>query len=293
MKHAAYGGPMGLEVLVEGLAFGEGPRWHDGRLWYSDFFRHVVEAVTPDGERERIVDVPGQPSGLGWMPDGRLLIVSMVDHRVMAWDGSTLTAHADLTDLVHGECNDMVVAPDGTAYVGNKGYNRYVGEEFRTTTLCRVRPDGSADVVADDLWFPNGSVITPDGRTLVVGETQGHRLTAWTIDADGSLFDQRVWADLSDADGGAVWPDGICLDAEDAIWVADPRGNRVVRVHEGGRISDTVPTGDRMALACMLGGDDRRTLYIHTNVTTGPDTATLLAGRIESTRVDVPGAGLP
>jgi sugar lactone lactonase YvrE len=182
----------------------------------------------------------------------------------------------------------MVVDAAGRAYVGNFGYDRHRGEAQRTTCLARVDPDGTVTRAADDLMFPNGTVITPDGRTLIVGETFAGRLTAFDVGADGSLSRRRVFASI---DG--CYPDGICLDAEGAVWVADPRGNRVVRVLEGGRIARTISTGPRGSYACMLGGADRRTLYVCTNSGSGPAMAEKTDGRIEAIRVEVPGAGLP
>ncbi|MPY94181.1 MAG: gluconolactonase [Acidimicrobiia bacterium] len=278
-----------LEVLVDGLMFPEGPRWRDGRLWFSDFYSHRVLAVGLDGVLEDMAKVPSQPSGLGWLPDGRLLVVSMLDRRVLRRepDGS-LVLHADLSAHATGPCNDMVVDGAGRAWVGNFGFDRHAGEEPATTVLVRVDPDGAVTPAADDVFFPNGSVVSPDGATLVVGETWRQRLTAWDIRPDGSLANRRTWADIA-----PHWPDGICLDAEGAIWVADPRGNVVVRVHEGGEISARAPTGDLGAFACMLGGAERRTLFVCTCSGSGPHAAARTDGRIELTEVDVPGAGWP
>lgn len=279
---------MSLQVLVDGLTFPEGPRWRDGRLYFSDFYSHRVLTVAPSGKLETIVHVPQQPSGLGWDPAGNLLIVSMLDRRLMRLTGNKLTAIGDMSALATGPCNDMVVDAEGRAYVGNFGFDRHKGEAQRTACICRVDADGRVTKAADELLFPNGTVITPDGKTLVVGETIANRLTAFDIAADGSLSNRRVWADL-----GTVFPDGICLDAEGAIWVADPRGNRVVHVREGGEVLRTVPTGRRGAFACMLGGADRKTLFVLTNSGSGPTMATKTDGRIETVAVDVAGAGLP
>ena len=196
---------------------------------------------------------------------------------------------ADLSAVATGPCNDMVVDGQGRAYVGNFGYDRHKGEPPRTTCLARVDPDGRVTRAAEDLFFPNGTVITPDGRTLIVGETQGHRLTAFDVAPDGTLSNRRVWAAL----GEAVFPDGICLDAEGAIWVSDARGLSLLRVREGGEIDGTVSTGNRYAFACMLGGADRRTLFVCTSTGSGPAMADKRDGAIETVRVDVPGAGLP
>jgi sugar lactone lactonase YvrE len=282
-----------LETVMEGLAFGEGPRWHEGRLFFSDQHAHQVLALDPSGTVEEIVRVEQQPSGLGWTPEGRLLIVSMLDRRLVCFDkersdGARLTEVADLSSLATFHCNDMVVDTDGRAYVGNFGFDLDAGERPRPANIVLVEPDGSARVAADDLMFPNGTVITPDGRTLIVAETAASRLTAFTIEADGSLADRRVWAQLV----GAV-PDGICLDAEGAIWMACPITSRCLRVAEGGEILEEIATG-QAAFACMLGGHDRRTLYICTSVLDGSAvTVARRPGRILARGVDVPGAGLP
>jgi sugar lactone lactonase YvrE len=279
---------MKLEPFLDGLCFGEAPRWHDARLWFSDFYVHQVRAVDESGKVETIVEVPGRPSGLGWRPDGTVLIVSMTDRRLMRFAGGKLSVEAELKPLATGHCNDMVVDAEGRAYVGNFGYDRHAGETQRTTCLIRVDPDGSVHKAADDLLFPNGTVITPDGKTMVVGETFAHRLTAFDVAADGTLSNRRLWAAI---DG--CYPDGICLDAEGAIWVSDPFGRRVLRVLEGGKITRSVDLAPRGAYACMLGGKDRRTLYVVTNSGSGPTVADKRDGRIEVARVEVPGAGLP
>jgi sugar lactone lactonase YvrE len=258
-------------VLVDGLTFPEAPRWRDGKLWFSDFYSHRVLTVDPAGRLETVVEVPQRPSGLGWQPDGTLLIVSMLDRRLLRLDGTRL-----------------VVDAAGGAYVGNFGFDRHRGEAERSTCLVRVDPDGGVTRVAEDLRFPNGTVITPDGRTLIVAETLAHRLTAFDVDAKGALARRRVLAALDDC-----YPDGICLDAQGAVWVADARSNRVIRVRADGAVDRTLTTGQRGAFACMLGGPDRRTLFVLTNTGSGPAMAEKTDGRIETYRVDVPGAGLP
>ncbi len=276
------------EILLDGLTFPEGPRWRNGKLWFSDFYSHRVIRVGVDGRAETIVEVPQRPSGLGWRPDGTLLIVSMLDRRLMRLASGKLHLVADLSALATGPCNDMVVDSVGRAYVGNFGFDRHAGEPERTTCIVRVDPDGTIARAADDLSFPNGTVITPDGKRLIVGETFTKRLTAFDIGTDGALANRRLFAQFEDC-----YPDGICLDAEGAIWVADARGNRVIRVFEGGRIERAVSTGAQGAFACMLGGDGRRTLFICTSSGSGPAMASKRDGRIEFARVDVPGAGLP
>jgi sugar lactone lactonase YvrE len=279
----------GLPVLLDGIGFGEGPRWHDGRLWFSDFHRHAVSSVGERGDRRIELELEEPPSGLGWLPDGRLLVVAMVSRQLMRVEhDGTVVEHADLSAVATGRGNDMVVASDGTAYVGNFGFDFEVGEPRRAAALARVTPDGEVSVAADGFEFPNGTVITPDGRTLIIGETMAQRVTAFTIDDDGSLRDRRVWAELGD-----VMPDGCTLDADGAIWFADARSSVLVRVREGGEILDRVDAGQR-AFACALGGDDGRTLFVLCADGAGdlegdrPPTGTL-----RTHRVDVPHAGLP
>ncbi len=281
----------GFETVLDGLAFGEGPRWHDGRLWFSDMHSQRVIALHPDGTAETIVEVPNDPSGLGWLPDGRLLVVSMRDRRVLRQeaDGS-LVEHANLSDVAPFHCNDMVVDRLGRAYVGNFGWDLHGGGGPRTTVLVRVDPDGSITVVAEELSFPNGMVISPDGATLVVAESMGACLTAFDIAADGSLSNRRRWAALPQGN----LPDGICLDADGAIWSACPITGHVLRVREGGEILDRLDTGRGGAFACMLGDDDRRTLYVCTAGTSEPEAcASARDARIERIRVDVAGTGRP
>ncbi len=277
-----------ISTLLEGLTFPEGPRWRSGYLWFSDFYSNEVIQVDSAGKQRTVVVVPEQPSGLGWTKDGQLLVVSMRDQRVLKLDHELLVEHANLSDVSTYWCNDMVVDQHGGAYVGNFGFNRRAGEQACPTTLVRILPDGTPSIAADDLWFPNGMVITPEGDMLVVAETFAHRLTAFDIAVDGSLSNRRTFFEDSD-----MYPDGICLDMEGAIWVADPHNNEVVRVLEGGAIQDRISLGDRGAYACALGGPDGRTLYICTNKGSGPENAANRAGKIEFTKVAVPGVGSP
>ena len=279
----------GLELLVDGLDFGEGPRWHDGRLWYSDFYQHNVYAVSPGGARESILDLGSeQPSGLGWMPDGSLLVVAMTARRVLRVADGEVTIHADLSEIATWHCNDMVVAADGTAYVGNFGWDiEHDRGHPQAATLAVVRPDGSVQSGPGDLLFPNGSVITPDGSTLVIAETFGGRFSAFPLDADGHPGEGREWAPVP----GAA-PDGCTLDSAGGIWFADAAGSGVVRVLEGGTITDRLPT-PQPAYACMLGGDDGRTLFILTAPGAGADRAGTGEGCIWTTTVEQAGAGLP
>ena len=279
------------QLLLDGLHFGEGPRWHEGRLWFSDMHARRVYAASEAGVVEAIARVPECPSGLGWLPDGRLLVVSMEDRKLLRREpGGALVPHADLSAVATFHCNDMVVDARGRAYVGNFGFDLHVQEKPRPASLALVQPNGSVSEAARDLQFPNGAVITPDGSTLIVGESFGQRLSAFSIDAaSGALSQRRVWAQLA----GAV-PDGICLDADGAIWVASPMTREVVRVHEGGRVSQRISSGERMAIACMLGGADRRTLFVLTSTSIVPDECRRARGaRIERVRVETPGAGLP
>jgi sugar lactone lactonase YvrE len=272
-------------LVVDGLAFAEGPRWHDGKLWFSDFYTHEVKCLDADGKVATVATVPGQPSGLGWLPDGRLLVVSMTDRRLLRQDGDTLTVVADLAGLAPFHCNDMVVDRHGRAYIGNFGFDLVAKETPRPTVLIMVTPDGNAQVAAEDLMFPNGCVITPDERTLVVAETFGKRLTAFDIADDGFLSNRRVWAELGDA-----FPDGICLDEEGAIWVASPTTSEFLRVHEGGKVSSRIPS-EQQAIACALGGSDGKTLYMVTGRVGRADKSLAeRTGKILSLRVDVPGA---
>jgi sugar lactone lactonase YvrE len=279
---------MKTKTLLEGLVFGEGPRWHDGKLWFSDMHACWVMTVDLAGRAEKVVEVPNLPSGIGWLPDGRLLVVSMRDRKLLRLDGKTLTAHADISKLASFDCNDMVVDGLGRAYVGNFGYDLHADAPQKPAELVLVTPDGKALVVARDLQFPNGTVITPDGKTLIVGESFGAKLTAFDVASDGSLTRRRVWAAVDN-----MVPDGICLDAEGAIWVASPLSEEVLRVREGGAVTHRFKPS-RRPYACMLGGPDRRTLFVVTAETHNPSEALAKrSGRIEIIEVEVPGAGFP
>jgi len=282
------------EVLIEGLTFTEGPRWHDGRLYFSDFFTHRVLAVDTEGNMETIVETPEQPSGLGWSPDGSMLIVSMNDQKLLSFSNGELSEVADLSQLATHFCNDMVVDKKGNAYVGNFGFDLHGGESIKPTNIILVRSGEEPCVVAENVFFPNGTVITPDDKTLIVGETFASCLTAFDINEDGSLSNRRVWADLRAIEEGYnPVPDGICLDAEGAIWVASPSTNDVIRVQEGGALLDKVEV-DRGAFACMLGGENGNTLFISTSNDSTEETCLKeKSARIEVIEVDVPRAGLP
>lgn len=276
------------EVLLNGLTIPEGMRWRDGKLWFSDLLAYRVLNCDERGQAQVLALVPNRPSGLGFTRDGKLLIVSMQDSRLLRLESSGPVELANLSGIVRAYCNDMVVDASGRAYVGDVGYNRHAGESPRPGALIRVDPDGRMSVAADDILFPNGSAITADGRSLILAETFGHRLSAFDIDERGGLSNRRVFAEM---DGT---PDGLCLDAEGAVWVADHMGHRIIRILDGGRIACTIPTGERHAFACALGGADRRTLFFSTGIgNTHAEFQANKQGRIEFLRVDVPGAGIP
>jgi sugar lactone lactonase YvrE len=274
-------------VLLDQLVFPECPRWHDGRLWFSDMHAHRIFAMAPDGEPQIVLETEDMPAGLGWLPDGRLLFVAMTSRQLMRLDAEGPSVLADLSELASFHCNDLVVDANGRSYVGNYGYDVDAGGEPTSTTLVCVEPDGDAWVVVEQLLFPNGMVIADGGRTLVVAESFGQRLSAYDINPDGSLANARVWADLR-----PNVPDGICLDAAGGIWVADPINNGVMRVVQGAGPVDWIQT-DRGAFACALGGPDGRTLYICTAESSNPvKTFEKVSGRIEAVTVDVPAAGM-
>ena len=229
------------EILIEGLTFTEGPRWREDRLFFSDFFTKRVLSVDLQGNVETIVETEYQPSGLGWRPDGTLLIVSMNDRKLLGLKDGILKEEADLSNLASFHCNDMVVDNSGNAYIGNFGFDLHGGEKIRATNLILVRPDKEPEEIAQDLYFPNGAVITPDSKTLIIGETFGNKLTAFDINEDASLSNRRVWADLASIkEDYSPVPDGICLDEEGAIWVASPTTSDVLRVGEGGILLDRI-----------------------------------------------------
>lgn len=258
-------------TVVSGFAFLEAPRWHDGRIWFSDFYTLQVCSAREDGSELRVeADVPQQPAGLGWLPDGRLLIVSMRDRTVLRREpDGTLVVHADLSQVATGHLNDMSVDDQGRAYVGNFGFDLMGGAPLAPTALHRVDPDGTVTEAATELWFPNGSVITPEGA-LLVNETFGNRITAFDRTDDGRLTNRRVWAEFGPLptarDMAEVLPqlsvagDGACLDADGAMWIADATGERLLRVTEGGEIADEIRPGSNV-YACALGGADGKTLF--------------------------------
>lgn len=292
-----------FKTLVSGLSFGECPRWHDGRLYCSDFYTRRVLAITLDRTIETIAEVPGQPSGLGFLPDGRMLIVSMRDRKIMRReiDGSLLE-HANLSNLAPWHLNDMLVDHEGRAWVGNFGFDLMGGASVATTNLIRVDPDGHAETAAGGLGFPNGMALTPNS-TLIVAESTMNRLSAFEL-SSGELGKRRTWAAFGDLPTSTnfaelfsqvnVAPDGICLDADGAVWVADAKNGRLLRVAEGGDILEEIKTEGLGAFACMLGGANGRTLFACVAPTFHEAEASAhhLAA-IWMTTVDVPRAGLP
>jgi sugar lactone lactonase YvrE len=283
---------MTSRTLIDHGTLYEGPRWHDGRWWVSDFYRKLVLSFDADGGdvREELV-VEQLPSGLGWTPDGDLLVVSQMDHSLLRRSPSgAVTTVASFGEHCGGFANDMVVDARGRAYIGNAGFDLMAGDEPSTANLVRVDLDGTVVRAAEDLAFPNGSVVTPDGAMLIVGETMGNRYTSFHIEDDGSLSHRRIWAELP-----GIAPDGCALDAEGRIWCADAFGKRCVLVEEGGRVVEEVAAPDELGVyACMLGGPDGTTLLqccapgFLAHQRRGADDA-----RLVTTEVEVPRAGLP
>ena len=278
-----------LQVLMTGIAFGESPRWHDDRLWFCDWGAQELIAVDLEGRSEVIARVPSFPFCIDWLRDGRLLVVSAAERRLLRRepDGS-MVMHTDLSRLSRHPWNDIVVDGRGNAYVGDIGFD-FPGGEFAPGLLALVTPDGSARQVADGVAFPNGLVVTPDNSTLILAESYANRLTAFDIDADGSLSNRRLWAGL---DRGV--PDGICIDAENAIWYGDVPNMRCVRVREGGEVLQTIEL-DRGCFACMLGGADRKTLFMVAREWRGPASMAdqERTGQVLTAKVSTAGAGWP
>jgi sugar lactone lactonase YvrE len=267
--------------LANGFCFGEGPRWFEGLLWFSDVLGEAVHTSTLSGALTTL-PLPGRsPAGLGFRPDGSLLIVSTEDRQVLRYDGETVVTIADLADLVPASLGDMVVDDAGRAYVGSQAREGGV--------IVRLDPDDSATVVAENLDFPNGMVITADRKTLIVAESTGRRLTAFTIADDGALSDRRVFADGLDGP-----PDGIALDAEGGVWTSMTLARQFERILEGGEVTDRIDMGERVAIACALGGPERRTLFLLSSTDAYPKrlVGTRLS-QLDAVLVDTPGAGLP
>jgi sugar lactone lactonase YvrE len=294
-----------IKVVANGFTYLEGPRWHEGTLWFVDLYTHGVYRVNPSGSVDKVVHVDHQPSGLGWLPDGRMLVVSMKDRKVLRQEkDGKLVVHADIWDKCGGHANDMVVAPSGSAYVGNFGFDLMGGAGHKNTGLVLVRPDGSSQVVAEGLAFPNGMVITPGEKKLIVNELFGNKISQFDIKPDGTLgprSDFASFGDLGDEpDVGVrlqrakIIPDGLTLDAEGAVWFADTIKKRAVRIAEGGKILDEVNTAPEGIFAVALGGEDGKSLFL----CAAPDwdegaRKAAREGRMLSTRVDVAHAGTP
>jgi len=281
---------LSLEKVVGDIDFGEGPRWHDGRLWYSDFYQGAVFAVDLGGRREQIVSIDDQPSGLGWLPNGDLLLVAMKSRRVLRFDGQRTHVYADLTKWAPGYCNDMVVTSVGHAYVGDFGFAEDDRSIPEPTSLIHIDPAGAIRSTGPGLQFPNGMVIPDAGNTLIVAESVGQKMTELEMRADGSLGAASVFAHTS---GRA--PDGCTLDDEGAVWFADAGrpGRAVVRVARGGAVLDLIETEDP-PYACMLGGESGDQLF----VLTAPSSSEAKVsgqgrGALWVTGVEVPSAGLP
>jgi sugar lactone lactonase YvrE len=271
----------GLTPLATGFCFGEGPRWFEGLLWFSDMLGEAVHTATMGGSLTTL-PVPGHsPSGLGFRPDGSLLIASTEDRQVLRYDGETVVTIADLTDLTPANLGDMVIDDAGRAYIGSQAFSGGV--------IVRLDPDDNATVVAEDLDFPNGMVITADRKTLIVAESIGRRLTAFAIHDDGALGDRRIFADGLDGP-----PDGIALDAEGGVWTSMTLAHQFERITEGGAVTDRIDMGDRVAVACALGGPERRTLFLLSSTDAYPQrlVGTRLS-RLDAVTVTTPGAGLP
>lgn len=286
------------QILAEGIYFGEGPRWHEGRLWFSDFYAQRVASVGLDGDLRTELELDGQPSGLGWMPDGSLLVVRMELRQVWRrWPDGRFDLHADLADHSAHLCNDMVVDAAGRAYVGNFGFDLDAAMKERgpasviadhpVTVIALVQPDGTVCDAApgERFGFPNGMVITPDGSTLILAETLAQKLTALDIGADGTLTGRRVWAPVAPR-----LPDGICLDASGAVWIANPAAPECALIAPGGEVLGTVATGDLNCYACMLGGPEGRHLFM---LVAPPNAAKAPLGKVLVTEVAVGRAGWP
>jgi sugar lactone lactonase YvrE len=274
----------GLTPLAAGFCFGEGPRWFEGLLWFSDMLGEAVHTVDPTGSLTTL-PLPGHsPSGLGFRPDGSLLIVSTENRQLLRYDGDTVTTIADLSGIAPAALGDMVVDSLGRAYIGSQA--------FQGGVILRVNPDNSVCVVAHDLDFPNGMAITADHKTLIVAESIGRRLSAFSIGDDGGLLDRRVFADGLDGP-----PDGISLDADGGVWTSMTLAHQFERIVSGspnGHVTHRIDIGDRAAIACMLGGSARRTLFMLSSTEAYPKRliGTRLS-RLDTVIVDTPGAGLP
>jgi sugar lactone lactonase YvrE len=280
------------EVVAAGFAYAENPRWRNGWLYFSDMYGGKVHRLNPSGAVETVLDLGDRtPSGLGFMPNGDLLIVSMFERKLFRLNSPEIAEHADLSALARHSINDMAVDRVGRAYVGQSGFDYWAGEAPCPAPLIAVEPDGTVSVAASDFLVANGCVITDDGRTLIVAETLAHRINAFDVDSAGRLSNRRLFASLPDGH----MPDGICLDTAGGLWVACPSGLGVVRFAGDGRMTHRVRLPDpQQAYACMCGGADRRTLFICASETADrAEAPKLRSSRILALPVDFVGAGLP
>ncbi len=281
----------GVDTLLDGLVFGEQPRWHDGRLWFSDWGTREVIAVDLEGHREVMLEGPSFPLCVDWLPDGRLLVVSARAGLLLRQEtDGTLATHGDLTGVSNPPPgNELVVDQHGHAYVNGAGFDLMAGEEFAPGRVALVNPDGSVREVAGGIAFPNGMLVAPDGSTLIVADSYAKALLAFDITDDGSLANRRVWADLGDG-----VPDGICMDADNAVWYGDVPNRRCVRVREGGEVLRVIEL-DRGCFACALGGEDRRTLCMIATEWNGPQGMFTgpRTGQVLTVEAPAPGAGWP
>ena len=291
MTSKSSSGAREVQTLLTGLAFGESPRWHENRLWFCNWGMQEVVAVDLEGRSEVMVRVPATiPFSIDWLPDGRLLVVSGSEGLLLRRESDgKLVNHADMRSLSEKSWNEIVVDGRGNAYVNGAGFNLMAGEEFAPGIIALVAPDGSIRQVADGIAFPNGMAVTADNSTLIVAESYGRKLTAFDIAEDFTLQKRRVWADL-----GSGVPDGICIDADNAVWYADVPNKCCVRVREGGEVLETVKL-DRGCFACMLGGPDRKALFLMAAEWHGPDKMATEArtGQVLTIQAPVRGAGWP
>jgi sugar lactone lactonase YvrE len=289
-------------IFIEGIYFGEGPRWHEGELYFSDFYAHKVYKADNYGNLKEVLEVPNQPSGIGWLPDGSMLVVSMIDRTVLQFKNNVVELYADISEFATFHANDMLVSPAGYCYVGNFGFDLDTFIEEKTMAglleppgppkahLVMINQEKQPSIAAPFLDFPNGMVLTPDTKTLIVAESLGMRLTAFDVNADGTLTNKRLWADLSKY---LCAPDGICLDANNDVWVANAISKECLLIKQGGELVGKV-TAPLNCYACMLGGQDKDTLFIMCAPTSNAKEAS--AGRngcVFQARVETPGAGWP
>lgn len=272
---------------MKSIGLGESPRWHEDRLWFSDWVAHDVIALSPSGEHEVMASVDAFPFSIDWLPDGRMLVTS--GREVLRLEGGSLVTHRDLGELSEYGWNEIVVDGNGNVYVNGPGFDLMGGGEFAPGIVALFRPDGSAEVVAGELAFPNGMAITPDGSTLIVADSYAKELIGFEIATDGGLTNRRTWADLGDG-----VPDGICVDAEGAVWYADVPNRRCVRVREGGEVLQPIEV-DRGCFACMLGGEQGDTLFITAQEWNGPEGIfnEPRTGRVLAVDAPAPHAGHP